>query len=131
MIDHLNAVVLAVRDVKGCAHFYRDKLGLRLDELHEEEAYLSFGPGAPGLALKSVSLVSRKISESRIRPDEEAVQRTQLVVFVTDIDAEHNALLKKGVRFVDVPTTKADGWRTAHFEDPSGNLWELSQRPKR
>ena len=131
MIDHLNAVVLAVKDVKGCAHFYRDKLGLRLDELLEEEAYLSIGPGAPVLALKSVRLVSREISESRIRPEEEAVQRTQLVVFVADVDTEHSALLKKGVRFVDLPTTKPDGWRTVHFEDPSGNLWELSQRPKR
>lgn len=131
MIDHLNAIVLPVRDVKACAHFYRDKLGLELTELHEEDAYLTIGGGSPVLALKSLALSAREISEGRIKPDEDPVKRTQLVVFVGDVDAEYADLLGKGVRFVKAPTTQEGGWRTAHFEDPEGNLWEVSQRPKR
>ncbi len=33
MIDHLNADALTVRDVKKYAGFYRDKVGLKLQEL--------------------------------------------------------------------------------------------------
>lgn len=132
MIDRIDAIVLPVKDVEACAAFYRDKLGFRLDEIHEEEAYLSLGkPGTPVLALKSVALAAKEVSAAKIRPGEETVKRDQLVVFVDDVDAEHRSLLEKGVRFVNKPTTKDDGWRTAHFEDPDGNLWEISQRPKR
>jgi len=60
MLNQTNAVVLAVSDVKRCAQFYSDKLGFRLDQLEEDEAYLTI----------------------------------------------------------------------AHFEDPEGNLWEISQRPR-
>ncbi|MDG6909803.1 MAG: VOC family protein [Nitrososphaerota archaeon] len=123
--------MLAVEDVGGCATFYRDKLGFHLDEMHDEDAYLSFGPGAPVLALKTIALAAKEVSESVIRPNEEAIKRTQLVVFVSDVDAEYAELRRKGARFVNSPSTKEGGWRTAHFVDPEGNLWEISQRPRR
>lgn len=132
MIERINAIVLPVKDVRKCAEFYRDKLGFRLDEIHEEEAYLTIGNGdTPVLALKSVGLAAREVSEAKIRPGEEAIKREQLVVFVGDVDAAYRSLVGKGVRFVNMPSTKEDGWRTTHFEDPDGNLWELSQRPRR
>ncbi|MGA8303428.1 MAG: VOC family protein [Thermoplasmata archaeon] len=43
MFDHVNACALTVRDVKKCAEFYRDKLGLKLRELQDGFAYLTFG----------------------------------------------------------------------------------------
>ena len=130
MLDRINAVVLAVRDVKKCAMFYRDMLGFRLDQLEDEEAYLTLGTGGTVLALKSVQLVSKEIGEGRIRPKEEGANRTHLVVFVGDIEREYNDLKDRGVNFVSLPSPQLDGWRTAHFEDPEGNLWEISQRPK-
>ncbi len=52
MIDHVNAFALTVRDVKGCAEFYRDKLGFQLQVLEDDFAYLKIGEkGEPGLAL--------------------------------------------------------------------------------
>jgi catechol 2,3-dioxygenase-like lactoylglutathione lyase family enzyme len=51
------------------------------------------------------------------------------VVFVPDIDAEYHELLDKGVHFVDAQKPLQDACRTAHFEDPEGNLWEIAQRP--
>jgi len=39
MIDHLNAYALTVRDVKLCAEFYRDKLGLKLKEISATFSY--------------------------------------------------------------------------------------------
>ncbi|MDH2901601.1 MAG: VOC family protein [archaeon] len=71
------------------------------------------------------------ISEERVRPREEVIQRTYYVVFVDDVDKEYKELRRKGANFVKPPTTQTGGWRTAHFEDPDGNLWEISQRPKK
>jgi lactoylglutathione lyase len=132
MIDHINALVFPVRDVKGCASFYRDKLGFNLDQLEDEEAYLTIGgKGGLVLALLSMDLVARTISEERIRPREESIRRTYGVVFVDDVDREFEELSLKGVHFLRPPTNQPGSWRTAHFEDPEGNLWEISQRPKK
>ena len=131
MIDHINAIVLAVRDVEKCALFYRDKLGFNLDQLERDEAYLTIGSGGGiVLALKSLDLLAKEISTERIRPQQEGIKRTHCVVFVADLDAEYRDLSGKGVHFVDPPKTQAGGWRNAHFEDPEGNLWEISQRPR-
>ena len=130
MIDTINAIVFAVHDVEECALFYRDKLGFRLDQLERDEAYLTLGSrGGIVLALKSMDLVAEQISQERIRPRQEGVKTNHCVVFVTDLDAEYNDLLHKGVHFINPPKSQEGGWRTAHFEDPDGNLWEIAQRP--
>ncbi len=130
MIDRVNALVLVVRDVENCALFYRDKLGFNLDQLERDEAYLTIGSGGGiVLALKSLDLAAKQISPERMRPRQESVKRNHCVVFVTDVDAEYSDLSRKGVHFLNPPTTLADGWRTAHFEDPDENLWEIAQRP--
>lgn len=132
MIDHINAIVLAVRDVKNCALFYRDKLGFGLDQLEKDEAYLTIGSGGGiVLALKSIDLVAEQISQDRIRPRQESIKRNHFVVFVPDVDAEYSDLSRKGVHFLNPPKTLPDGWRTAHFEDPDLNLWEIAQRPSK
>ena len=131
MIDRINALVLPVRDVKLCADFYRDKLGFSLDQLETNEAYLTIGANAPVLALKSIDLVAKEISVEKIRPKEVTINRTHYVVFVVSVHKEYGDLRQKGVHFVNSPATKSDGWRTVHFEDPEGNLWEISERPKK
>jgi lactoylglutathione lyase len=131
MIDHINALVLAVRDVEKCAVFYRDKLGFSLNQLERDEAYLTIGAGGGiVLALKSVDMVAEQISWNRVRPQQDSIQRNHCVVFVTDLDAEYNDLLRKGVNFINPPKSQEGGWRTAHFDDPDGNLWEIAQHPK-
>ncbi len=130
MIDHINAIVFAVRDVEKCAVFYRDKLGFSLDQLEQDEAYLTLGSsGGIVLALKSMDLVAEQISQDLIRPQQETVKANHCVVFVTDLDGEYNDLLRKGVHFINPPRSQEGGWLTAHFEDPDGNLWEIAQRP--
>lgn len=132
MIDHVNALVIPVKDVEKCALFYRDKLGFSLEQLENDEAYLTIGQaGGLVLALKSLQLSASEISEERIRPSEQSIKRNHCVVFVSDIDGTFSELRNKGVNFINSPTTREGGWRTAHFEDPEGNLWEISQRPKR
>jgi lactoylglutathione lyase len=128
MIDHVNAVVLPVRDVKKCMSFYRDMLGFKLNFEDAESAFLSIDGKQGGLVLGLIAVdnVAQLISEQQVRPREETIHRTYYAVFVDDVDREYEELRGKGVRFVKPPTTHPWGQRIAYFEDPEGNLWEIS-----
>jgi len=128
MIDHVNAVVLPVRDVEKCTAFYRDTLGFQLNFQDAESAFLSIDGKKGGLVLGLISVgnVAKLISEDQVRPAEDSIHRTYFAVFVEDADREYEELREKGVRFVKPPTTHPWGQRIAYFEDPEGNLWEIS-----
>lgn len=132
MIDHVNAYVLIVRDVKACAEFYRDKLGFQLKEMSNDFSYLTFGPkGSAGLGLVSARGVSLELADKTKTPAMEGFSRSYFAIFLEDADREYEALKAKGVHFVTAPTTRPDGQRFAFFEDPEGNLWEISHFPKK
>ena len=132
MIDHVNAVALAVRDVKKCAEFYRDKIGFKLEVLEDDFAYLAIGAkGLLGIALVSLDGFAAEISEKHARPREKVAPRNYFAVFVEDTDRLYEELKGKGVRFVTLPTNRPNGQRYAFFEGPEGNLWEISHFPKK
>jgi catechol 2,3-dioxygenase-like lactoylglutathione lyase family enzyme len=127
MIDHVNAYVLSVKDLEGAIGFYRDKMGFTLKDRQDDFAYLVFdAKGGPGLGLVSVTSAAKMISEERIGPGEDAVHLNYFAVFVDDVDKEHREHSEKGVHFVSPPRTHPWGQRIAYFEDPEGNLWEIS-----
>jgi catechol 2,3-dioxygenase-like lactoylglutathione lyase family enzyme len=131
MIDHVNAHVLVVRDVRKCAEFYREKLGFKQMEIGDDFAYLKFSdkPGA-GLALVSAKGLSKEVPGPKVEVRQDSPYRGYLAVFLDDANHEFEELSKKGVKFVVSPTTRPDGQRYAFFEDPEGNLWEISHFPK-
>jgi catechol 2,3-dioxygenase-like lactoylglutathione lyase family enzyme len=132
MIDHLNAFALAVRDIKKCAEFYRDKLGFQLEVLENDFAYLTIGEkGGPGLALVSFDGFAEEIMERKVGQKSETVNPSYFAVFVEDTDHEYVELSRQGVQFVTPPSTPSSGQRWAYFEDPEGNLWEISHFPKK
>ena len=127
MIDHVNAYVLVVKDLEKCLSFYRDKLGFKLKDREEDFAYLVFGGQTGfGMALISIDGASKLISEARMQPRKDSIHRNYFAVFLEDVDKEYNELKAKGVNFVKAPTTFPWGQRIAYFEDPEGNLWEIS-----
>lgn len=131
MIDHANAYALAVRDVRKCAEFYQKKIGLELKELQDDFAYLTFpGMAKPGVALVSQKGMAEELSEKQVRPGERTPYRGYFAVFVDDADLLYDELKAKGVTFVKAPTTRPNGQRYAYFEDPEGNLWEISHFPR-
>lgn len=131
MIDHQNAYALMVQDVKRCAEFYREKLGLEQKELSENFAYFTFSKTkGPGVALVTQKGLGDEISGALVRPGEKMAPRGYFAIFVEDADKLHAELKAKGVHFVRDPATRPDGQRYAFFEDPEGNLWEISHFPK-
>lgn len=132
MIDHLNAYALTVSDIRTCAGFYQKKIGLELKELDDSFAYLTFpGMARPGVALVSQEGFGQELSEKQVRPGERMAFRGYFAVFVEDADRVYEELKAKGVPFVKPPATRPNGQRYAYFEDPEGNLWEISHFPKR
>jgi catechol 2,3-dioxygenase-like lactoylglutathione lyase family enzyme len=129
MIDHINAYVLSVSDLDSCIAFYRDKMGFKLKDKMDDFAYLVFGNSGPGIGLVSVESAEKMISpETGIR-SKDAGTRTDwnyFAVFVEDVDKEYQELREKGVHFLKEPTTHPWGQRIAYFEDPEGNVWEIS-----
>jgi lactoylglutathione lyase len=127
MIDHFDAYAIPVRDLEKCVSFYRDKLGLRLQIKRNDFAYLVFEKQEkPGVALVTMGNAVNLISEEQVRPREDTVHRTYFAVFADDVDKEYKELKSKGVHFVKPPETRPWGQRIAYFDDPEGNLWEIS-----
>jgi lactoylglutathione lyase len=131
MIDHINAYALVVEDVKRCAEFYRDKLGFQLNAIDENFSYLTFGPnGSAGIALISRRGHAPELADKSRPSVGEGRSRAYFATFLEDCDTAYEELRTKGVHFVTPPTTRPDGQRYAFFEDPEGNLWEISHFPK-
>lgn len=127
MIDHFNAYGIPVRDLDKCVAFYRDKVGLKLELKQDDIAYFVFSKQErPGVALVTMENAVNLMSEAMVRPKEETIHRTYFAVFVDDVDKEYEELRSRGVNFVKPPTTFPWGQRIAYFEDPEGNLWEVS-----
>lgn len=127
MIDHLNAHILSVKHLDECVAFYRDTLGFELKDRQDDFAYFVFDKkGGAGLGLVTVEAAANMISQEHIRPKEDSVHRDYFSVFVDDVDKEYAELVEKGVHFVNPPKTHPWGQRIAYFEDPEGNLWEIS-----
>jgi catechol 2,3-dioxygenase-like lactoylglutathione lyase family enzyme len=130
MIDHINAYVLSVRDFDKCIAFYRDKLGFKLKDKTDDFAYLVFGTSGPGVGLIAIESAAKMISpEAGVHQKDVAGGKANwnyFAVFVEDVDKEYADLSAKGVHFLKTPTTHEWGQRIAYFEDPEGNVWEIS-----
>jgi catechol 2,3-dioxygenase-like lactoylglutathione lyase family enzyme len=130
MIDHVNAYVLSVRDLDKCIAFYREKLGFKIQDKTDDFAYMVFGNSGLGLGLVSIESAAKMISpETHIRSKDAGTRAdwNYFAVFVEDVDKEYEDLSAKGVHFLKKPTTHEWGQRIAYFEDPEGNVWEISQ----
>lgn len=55
-----------------------------------------------------------------------ALPRIQFTLDVDDVDAKVAELVALGIAILNGPMDRAWGIRTAAFQDPAGNIWELS-----
>jgi methylmalonyl-CoA/ethylmalonyl-CoA epimerase len=116
MIQNLGQIALTVRDMERSVAFYRDALGLRF----------LFAP-APTLAFLMIADVRLMLSA----PEGDFVPGGSTVLYlrVADIDAEHEALVGRGVAFIDAPHLIArmpdhELWM-CFFRDPDGHTLAL------
>lgn len=125
MFHRIMATGLFVRDLAKCTAFYRDTLGLEVQESTPDSA--SFHMENVYFFLLDVSSAVHMISEEALGLKSEGEHRMLLAAGVEDVDVAYDALKAKGVTFLRPPTNQAWGLRTAYFADPEGNLWEINQ----
>lgn len=107
-----------VRDLDRAVPFYREVLGLHLENWDAEHHFAAFsgGPVRLGLAVAGEAhsdLVGR---------------HTGVGFAVADLEAEHARLAARGVGFPMPPARQPWGGFMALFADPDGNVFYLDQR---
>ena len=127
MVRNIVATVLFVRDLGRCLTFYRDTLGLEMQDSDAHSA--GFQMADIYFILLDTSAAASLIGseEHDLKIKIEGGPRGLLAAEVEDVDAAYEKLLAKGVTFRRPPTNQSWGMRTAHFADPEGNLWEINQ----
>ena len=125
MFHRIMATGLFVRDLATCTAFYRDTLGLELQESTPDT--VSFHMENVYFFLMEVSAAADLIGSEVKALKIEGEPRVLLAAGVENVDAAYEALKAKGVTFLRPPTNQSWGLRTAHFADPEGNLWEINQ----
>lgn len=122
----IGAVALWVEDLERSASFYRDIIGVPIEysDPHEPENVPHYetmwgewgeqGPIEPYLWLNLYAGLGRRTSEAH------------LSIRIPNLDAVHERATQEGVKVVTPPTPSPFGGNRAVFEDPDGNLVELS-----
>ena len=121
-------VRLLVNDYKKCFKFYTEQLGLEPLWGDENGVYASFkvADGIEGLAIFVSDYMASFVGNVE-KSQPIGFREKSLVVFeVENVDDTYQALLKKGVTFMNEPTDMPDwGMRVVHLRDPEENLIEF------
>ena len=124
-IGQIGPPVLFVGDLGRAKAFYTETLGFALGFEDETSAGVMLG--------EDIFLLVTVASATDMLPGEALGtprgQRSVGVfnIFVENVDEAFEGLKAKGVAFIIEPMDRYWGRRTAHFKDPDGVIWEISQ----
>lgn len=128
MIRHLAGIAEVVDDLQAAVSFYRNDLGLEVDDSASAD-YASVK--IPGVI--HFGLWSRQAAAEATFGDRGAVDRVALgltIEFeVDEVPAASQALESRGVKLLHGPKTEPWGQTTARFALPSGALCGVAETP--
>lgn len=107
------SVMLGVRDLTNSLIFYREKLGLKIKMQEPQLALLDAGPVTLGL------------SPGHVRLAPQVNGATEIVFQVDNVRATRQALIERGVAFMNEPRQVTPTEWAAHFRDPDGHLLSI------
>ena len=117
-------VAIVVRDYDEAIAFYTEALGFELMQdvrLSAEKRWVLVAPPGSGTSLL---LAKAANAEQASRVGNQTGGRVFLFLQTDDFQRDHQAMLARGVRFVESPREEVYG-RVAVFEDLYGNRWDL------
>jgi catechol 2,3-dioxygenase-like lactoylglutathione lyase family enzyme len=126
-VNPTKAIVLFVHDLEECTAFYRDTLQLPYQGSEPDTNAVFLLQEGLSLILLSPSGAADVLGTAAQAIPSAGGPRGYLVTSVANVDATYEDLTAKGITFVQPPTNKPWGLRLAHFTDPEGNLWEITQ----
>lgn len=117
--------VLFVKDLQQSKTFYLDVLGFT--SVHDDDTSVAMMMGEDMVLLVTVDSATNMLMGET--PDSPLGQQPtgMFNLFVDNVDAEYDRLSMDGVEFFIAPMDRPWGRRTAHFKDPDGFIWEISQ----
>ena len=120
----ISAITLFVEDLPAAKQFYQDVFGLPVHYEDDNSAVFNFGNTL-------INLLKTSEAHSLIEPatvaSPESGSRLQFTITVDDVDATCAELAKRGVQLLNGPMDRPWGIRTASFQDPGGNIWEIAK----
>ena len=125
MINEIMATVIFVQDLDRCTAFYRDTF--KLPYAGSDASSSTFQLQERYLILLSISGAADLLDSDPTEFKIDGSPRVVLAAGVEDVNAAYETLKAEGVTFLQHPTDRPWGLRTAHFADPEGNIWEINQ----
>lgn len=122
MFNKLFAVCLLVDDFDKSFSFYKDTLGLEVSST--EGKFANFKLEGTELAIFEKEAAIAMFPAKYMKPSGGFLIGFQ----VNDLAEECTKLEKKGVQMFEGPKETAWGQKVAYFNDPDGNIWEISQK---
>jgi predicted enzyme related to lactoylglutathione lyase len=119
----LNTARVFVKDMEAAKAFYENAMGLSLKADGFDHGYFVFQAGA-------ADLVVERVADDAPDEDQQLVGRfTGLSFTVADVQATHDQLVSRGVRFTGLPERQAWGGVLATLQDCDGNELQVVQYP--
>lgn len=124
MFNRMSANCLLVKDLDKSLSFYRDILGLKV-EFANGNFFVKFKlEGTP------LMIFEKEAAATMLFPKEHITQGggVLLAFQVDDLQKACNELKSKGVEIFEGPKATTWGQTVAYFNDPDGNVWEVSAK---
>ncbi|MGE5321370.1 MAG: VOC family protein [Actinomycetota bacterium] len=112
-LSEVTSIMLGVRDLNASLEFYRDKLGLPVKMQEAQLALLDAGPVTLGL------------SPGHVRLAPQVNGATEIAFRVENVRSARQALIDRGVAFMNEPRQVTPSDWAAHFRDPDGHLLSI------
>jgi catechol 2,3-dioxygenase-like lactoylglutathione lyase family enzyme len=128
MMDHRPIfVALSVSDLARSLHFYRDFLGIPLeDATHDSDKQDPWYGGEHAACSWTDGAFIHFALYPKHEPERPVTTAAQIGFHVEDFGAVHERVLRSDVRVVQEPRIEPWG-RTARYLDPDGNIVSITQ----
>lgn len=117
---HINAISLYVADISRSKAFYQKVFKAPIVYEDEQNVVLKFGT-------LFLNLLDMRLAYALTSPDRGPLP-LELNIWVEDVDAAYEALLERGVVFLEPPKDQPWGMRNVTFFDPDGHRFELARK---
>lgn len=128
MQARLNYIRLLTSNYTRLWQFYTEKIGLKPRFNKKNGIYDEFATADAMLSIYDKKSMLSTLGNAFKSTIEDNSHSFVIIFQVKNVDQEYELLKKRGITFVTSPTDRPE-WiiRTAHFQDPDGNLIELNQ----
>lgn len=118
------AITLFAEDLEATRAFYVRVFGLPV--FYEDPNSAVFKFGGTLINLLRITEADELVSPATVA-GRDAGSRFVMTIRVDDVDALCAELSARGVQLLNGPLDRPWGIRTASFQDPAGNIWEIAR----